>query len=53
MELSQEEKLFWEFFSGILKSRSIFQYFEKKKDGPHSLCVSEIVDWKRHCYINV
>ena len=31
MELSQEEKLFWEFFSGILKSRSIFQYFEKKK----------------------
>ena len=25
----------------------------QKKDDPHSLCISEILDCKRRCYINV
>ena len=31
MELYKKQKLFWLFFSGFLKSRSIFEHFEKKK----------------------
>ena len=53
MELYKKQKLFWLFFSGFLKSRSIFEHFEKKKYDPHSLCISEIADCKRRCYINV
>ena len=51
-ELAKKQKLSWEFFSLFLKSRSIFEHFEKKDD-PHSLCISEITDCKRHCYINI
>ena len=30
MELYKKQKLLWLFFSGFLKSRSIFEHFEKK-----------------------
>ena len=50
MELSNKKNLFWEFFSAFLKSRSIFEHFEKKDD-PHSFCISEIPDCKKRSYI--
>ena len=29
-----------------------FQHFEKKKHEPHSLNISEIIDFERHGYLN-
>ena len=52
MKLAKKQKLFWEFFSTFLRSSSTFEHFQKKDD-PHSLCISEITDFKKRCYINV
>ena len=43
MQLSQKQKNFCEFFSAFLKSRLIFEYFERKNDS-HSFCISEVAD---------
>ena len=40
--LSQKQKTFSIFFSAFLKSTLNFQHFQKKKDDPHSRCVSQI-----------
>ena len=42
-----KEKHFCQFFSAFLKSRLSFEEIEKK-DGPRSLCISEIPDYERH-----
>ena len=46
MLLSQKQKFFSEFFSTFFDSALHFEYFQKK-DGPHSLCSSEITDHER------
>ena len=46
MHLSQKEKPFSEFFSPFFVSALNFEHF-KKKDHPHSLCISEITDHER------
>ena len=43
MQLSKKQKTFSEVFSAFLKSRLNFEHF-RKKDDPHSLCISEIAD---------
>ena len=43
MELSRKQKTFPESFSTFLKSRKIFENFEKKDD-PDRLSISEITD---------
>ena len=43
MQLSKKQKTFSEIFSAFLKSRLNFEHF-RKKDDPHSLCISEIAD---------
>ena len=48
-QLPQKIKDFCQFFSTFLKSKSNFEYFEKKDD-PHSLCISEIRDCETHGY---
>ena len=40
--LSQKRNTFSIFFSAFLKSILNFNYFQKKKDDPHSRCVSQI-----------
>ena len=39
--LYQKQKTFFQFFSAFFKSTLNFEYF-KKKDDPHSRCISEI-----------
>ena len=46
MHLFQKENNFSEFFSQFLQSALNFEHF-RKKDDPHSLCISEITDHKR------
>ena len=45
MQLSQKQKIFYEFFPAFLKSLLIFKYFEKTYD-PHTCFMSEITDSK-------
>ena len=52
IQLSQKQKSFSEFFHAFAKSRLNFQHFFKKDD-PHSCCISEITDSKKHGEINV
>ena len=47
MHLSQKENNFSEFFFPFFQSALNFEHFEKKKDDPHSLCISEITDHER------
>ena len=47
MQLSQKQKKFSEFISAFLKAWLIFEHF-MKKDAPHSWCISEIADFKKH-----
>ena len=46
MQVSQNQKIFSEFFSAFLKSPYNLEYFEKK-DEPQRLFVSEIRDFKK------
>ena len=52
MHLSQKENIFSEFFSPFLESALNFEHF-RKKDDPHSLCISEITDHERRpcCFV--
>ena len=51
MLLSQNQKIFSDFFSPFPQFTSNFEYFEKK-DEPGRLFVSEIIDYKKRCYLN-
>ena len=53
MQLSRKQKAFSQFFAAVLKSNLNFEHFQKKKDEPHSWCISEIEDSEKHGYINV
>ena len=52
MQLSKQLKSFSQFSSGFIKFKFNFEHFEKK-DEPHSLCISEIIDGERRAYVNV
>ena len=43
-QLSQKQKTFSVFFSAFLKSSLNFEHIQKKKDDPHSWCISVITD---------
>ena len=47
IQLSQKQKIFSQFLSGFLKSRSNFEHFQKK-DETHTWCISQIKDSKKH-----
>ena len=40
-QLSQKQKIFSQFLAQFLKTRKIFQYFEKKND-PYRFCISDV-----------
>ena len=48
IQLSKKRQIFSDFFTAFLKSTFDFEHFENKDD-PHSLCISEIIDWERCC----
>ena len=52
MQLSQKPKKVSEVFFAFLKCATNPDYFEKKYE-PHSLSISEIVDYERGDYFNV
>ena len=43
MLLSEKQNIFSKFFSAFFESALNFEHF-KKKDDPHSLCISEITN---------
>ena len=43
MELSQKQKTFSQFLATFFKSKLNLEYF-RKKDDPHSFCISEITE---------
>ena len=51
MKLFKKEQAFSEYFSAFLRFRSNFAHFQKKKkkDDPHSWCISEFMDSEKHC----
>ena len=51
MQLYPNQKIFSQFFSPFPEFTSNFEYFEKK-DEPGRLFVSEIIDYKKRCYLN-
>ena len=53
MQVSPKQETFSEFFSAFLKSKLNFEDFQKKKDEPHSWCISEIMDSEKPGKINV
>ena len=44
IQISRKQKTFSHFFSAFLKSNLNFKHIKKKKDEPHSWCISEITD---------
>ena len=46
MQLCKKQKPFSKFIAAFLKSASHFQHFQKKDD-PHILCISKIIDCER------
>ena len=53
MQVSRKERTISEFFFAFLKSNLNFEHFQKKKDEPHSWCISEITDPEKDGKINV
>ena len=51
MQLSQNEKIFAQFFSAFKKSTSSLKYFQEEDD-PQKLFVSEIIDCKKRGYLS-
>ena len=50
MKLFKKQQAFSEYFSAFLRFRSNFAHFQKKKkDDPHSVCISEFMDSEKHC----
>ena len=52
MQISQERKTFSGFFIAFLKCTLNLEYFEKK-DQPHSLSVTEIINSETSSYLKV
>ena len=52
MQLSKKAKIFCCIFISFLKSTLNFEHFEKKKNGPASLNISEVIDCERRAYLN-
>ena len=52
MQLSKKLMIFTQLFTAFLKFTFNFKHF-KKKDESHSLCLSEIKDYKLRSYVNV
>ena len=52
IKLPKKLNIFSEFFSAFLKLKFDFKYFERKNEF-HGLCLSEIIDYKLHSYLNV
>ena len=54
MQLSKKAKIFCCIFISFLKSTLNFEHFEKKKKkkGPSSLSISEVIDSERRAYLN-
>ena len=50
--LSKKLKKFSQIFNAFLKSTFNFEHCEKK-DEPHSLCISEVMDGQKRGYTNV
>ena len=46
MQFSQKQNIFSEFFSWFFECALNFEHFAKKDD-PHSLCISKIIDQER------
>ena len=46
MHLYKKQQNFSLFFAPFMKSKSNFKHFQKEDD-PHSLCISEITDYKK------
>ena len=44
MQLSPKKKTSSQFFAAFLKSRLNFECFQKKKNDPHSFCISKTTD---------
>ena len=53
MQFPKKLNVFSQFFSAVLKSTFDFENLEKKKDEPHSFCISAIIDGERSSYVNV
>ena len=51
MLLFQNQKIFSRFFSALAEYTSYFKYFEKKHERGSSF-VSEVIDFKKRCYLN-
>ena len=51
MQLSQNQKIFSQFFSALLESTEKLKYFGTKDELPN-LFVSEIIDYKKRGYLN-
>ena len=49
MQLPQTLKIFPQFFTAFLKFTFNFEHLEKK-DEPHNLCISEVIDGKKRVY---
>ena len=51
MQLPEKPKTFCQFFIAFLKCILNFENFEKKNE-PHSLSISEVIDSERRAYLN-
>ena len=51
MQLPEKPKTFCQFFIAFLKCTLNFEHFEKKNE-PHSLSISEVIDSERRAYLN-
>ena len=52
MQVSKKANVFSQLFIAFLKFLFNFEHFQKK-DEPHSLCISEIIDGERRVYIKI
>ena len=51
MQLSQNQKIFAQFFCAFKKSTSNLKHFEEEEDDPQRLFVSEIIVCKKRSYL--
>ena len=51
MQLSEKSKQNCQFFIACLEFTLNFKHFEKNE--PHSICISEVIDFERRAYLNV
>ena len=51
-QLSKKVKMFDKFCTSFVKSTFNFEHCEKT-DEPHILCIIEVIDGEKSCYVNV